>query len=137
MITAVDTSILSDFFGRDRRFGASSRAALAEASSAGQIVACAVVWAEIAAGFPSADLAGEALTRLEVQFSPSSRETCALAGDGWRKYRAAGGPRSRLISDFLIAAHAARQADRLLSRDRGFARQYFPDLVVIDPSVSR
>ena len=55
-------------------------------------------------------------------------------GKAWRHYRREGGSRTRLIPDFLVAAHASVRADRLLTRDRGFARRYFPRLVVIDPT---
>jgi hypothetical protein len=39
-----------------------------------------------------------------------------------------------MIADFLIASHATERADRLLTRDRGFYRQWFEGLVVLDPS---
>jgi predicted nucleic acid-binding protein len=38
-----------------------------------------------------------------------------------------------LIPDFLIAAHASVQADRLAALDRGYLRTYFPDLRILSP----
>lgn len=34
-------------------------------------------------------------------------------------HRKAGGKRNRLMADFIIGAYTLRQADRLLTRDRG------------------
>lgn len=49
-------------------------------------------------------------------------------------YRKSGGSRERVIADFMIGAHALANADRLLTRDRGFYRKYFKQLRVLDPS---
>ena len=50
------------------------------------------------------------------------------AGVRWRRYRRAGGPRNRILTDFLIGAHAVAKADAFPSRDRGFYASYFPEL---------
>jgi len=39
-----------------------------------------------------------------------------------------------VVADDLIGAHALEQADRLLTRDRGFHRRAFAGLAIIDPS---
>ncbi|GEM_PF-6539971 len=75
-------------------------------------------------------------TVLGVAFSPSGREAAGLVGDSWRGYRRRGGPRTCVVADFLIAAHAIVHADRLLTRDRGFYRTLFPRLTVMDPAAA-
>ena len=61
-------------------------------------------------------------------------EAAETAGGMWAAYRRSGGPRTRVVADFLIAGHASRHADTLLTRDRGFGREHFAGLPVIDPS---
>lgn len=74
------------------------------------------------------------MERLGVEFDPLTAAAALQASESWRKYRERGGRRDRVIPDFLIGAHALAQADRLLSRDRGFFRTYFPRLRLLDPS---
>lgn len=90
--------------------------------------------AEIASFFPSPNAAQDALSRLEVEFSPIELQTTLLASRVWKAYRSRGGQRERMVADFLIGAHAMSQTDRLLTRDRGFYRTYFSRLRVLDPS---
>jgi predicted nucleic acid-binding protein len=134
MITAVDTNVLLDVFAADPTHGEASREALAECLHEGPVFACEVVWAEVHAAFPHTETAEAAMLHAGVTFTPMAPTAASSAGAAWRRYRQAGGPRERLVADFLIGAHAADATDRLLTRDRGFYRRYFTDLEVVDPS---
>jgi predicted nucleic acid-binding protein len=136
MRTAVDSSVLLDVFTGAGPFLQSSRDALRKALSEGSLVAGEVVWAEVRSNFPSHSEFEEAMSRLGVQYCPSSEPAALEAGRAWSEYRRAGGKRQQLIPDFLVAAHALMFADRLLTRDRGFSKRYFDKLHVWDPSVT-
>jgi hypothetical protein len=62
--------VLIDVFAADPKFGPRSRDTLRECLVEGRLVASDVVWAEVAAGFPKAAAAHEALVRLGIGFSP-------------------------------------------------------------------
>lgn len=134
MITAIDTNVLLDVFGADKKFGPRSAEALRECLEAGSLVVCGVVVAEVASAFPSQAAARGALQHLGVEFSELDLVAAYAAADAWRGYRAHGGRRQRVAADFLIGAHATHQADQLLTRDRGFYKAYFRKLKVLDPS---
>lgn len=123
-----------DVFGADPTHGTRSLEAARRCLRDGRITACDVVWAEVAAFFPSTGAASDAMERLGVEFDPMTAAAALQASESWRKYRERGGRRDRVIPDFLIGAHALAQADRLLSRDRGFFRTYFARLRLLDPS---
>ncbi len=128
MITAVDTNILIDVYFRSDRFGEESLKRLENAYDKGAIIISNVVYAELAAAIPTRTDLERALASSNVTTLDSNSEIAFEAGRRWREYRQQGGPRSRIISDFLIGAHALLSADVFLTRDRGFYRTYFPEL---------
>lgn len=136
MITAVDTNVLLDVFLGDPRFAQASGKHLREALRLGTIVACEVVWAETAAVFPEQAAFEKAMLTIGIQFSPLTQKAATEAGIAWKRYRARGGKRLHMVADFLIGAHAAIQCDRLLTRDRGFYRDFFHRMRITDPSHS-
>jgi predicted nucleic acid-binding protein len=134
MITAVDTNILIDILEPDPTFGPASRDALKRSLSEGAVVACEVVWAEVAVAYGHAvEKAVEALGRMGIQYSATTSESTLEAARCWYVYLKRGGDRRRIAADFLIGGHASKQADRLLTRDKGFYRSYFKVLAVETP----
>lgn len=136
MITAVDTSILLDLFTADKQYGDRSAAMLRRCLAEGSLRACEVVWTETATVFPESDSFLESMKILGIEYSPMEIDAALHAAASWRRYRERGGRRTRVIADFLIGAHALMQCDRLLTRDRGFYRDYFSRLRVLDPASS-
>ena len=137
MITAIDTSVLLDIYTADPAFGPASRELLRTCLAEGRVVACDVVWSEVAGVFPNVASAQHQLGELGIEFSPLDQAAALAAGAAWKSYRSRGGRRDRMVADFLVGAHAQSLSDRLLTRDRGFYRAYFKKLKVIDPSTAR
>ena len=128
MITSVDTSVLLDVFVSAAPHHSQSQQWLTRAYDKGAILVCDVVYAELVPAFRDRSSLDRALREINVMVSPIDTAIAYEAGLRWSRYRQAGGPRGRIISDFLIGAHAAAHADEFLTRDRGFYATYFPEL---------
>jgi hypothetical protein len=130
VITAVDTNVLIDVVGADPTYGPASRDALDACAREGVLVASPEVVAEFATGCGNASLALTLLDALRVVYVDPGRDVAALAGE----CRSQASARDRITADYLIAAHAAAHADRLVTRDVRMARMAIEGLVVVSPS---
>jgi predicted nucleic acid-binding protein len=133
MKTALDSSVILDVVVADPEHGGRSEAALRRAANEGALVVGECVLAEIRPAFAPGDIE-EFLEDWNIDFEPSTRLSALLAGEMFRLYLERRQSRvRRVVADFLIGAHARSTCDRLLARDRGYFRDYFSDLTVIEP----
>ena len=129
---AVDSSVILDVLLDDPDFAEASVVLLDRFFSRGSLVICPVAYAECAASLHPPAKLSEIVPEMGLVYENFTPEVCVAAGGLWQEYRAQGGPRRRILADFLIGAHAAASADVLLTRDRGFYRSYFQGLEVVD-----
>ena len=128
MITAIDTNILLDVFLPDKIHVEHSASLLRQAYDEGALSISHLVYAELVPQFGDRATLDHALEKLNVQTSAIDDDVAFLAGLKWKEYRSAGGSRNRIISDFVIGAHAMLRADRFLTRDRGVYHTYYPEM---------
>jgi hypothetical protein len=131
--TAVDSSVLLDVIVNDVQFADRSEGALRRAAAEGSLILCECVLAEVRPALQESQI-DEFLFDWNLDFVPSTRESALLAGEMFQTYierRRSGG--ARVVADFLIGAHATCMADRLLARDRGYYRDYFKRLRLMEP----
>ena len=128
MISAVDTNVLLDVLNSRSPYHAQSREWLRSAYDDGAVLVCDVVYAELVPAFGTRALLDASLREVSAMVSPIDTSIAFEAGVRWMRYRQAGGPRARIMADFLIGAHALAAADSFLTRDRGFYGTYFPEL---------
>ena len=134
MRTSVDTNVLSALLSAEP--GAEKIAkVLHDAQGHGTLIICGAVFAELCA-YPkiSMDFVERFLTStgIIVDFSMGEivwREVAKRFGKYANRRRSSRGNHpKRLLTDFIVGAHALASADRLLTKDEGCYKQDFPEL---------
>ena len=133
MKTAVDSSVLFDLV-KGAPGAAAAQTALEAALAQGSLCVCAVVVAELGRYFSSEQDLREFLQACQIDHDPLTMDAALEAARIMRGYAKNKGPRERTAPDFLIGAHAIKQADALLTTDAGFFRHYFEGLSALVPA---
>lgn len=134
MISAVDSSVILDIVTADPRHADESEGVPLRASREGQVTACEWRPRRDPSAIRRSGLLRGVPHRLAGGVPAISRQSAILADRHFAAYLQRGGARRRIVADFLIGAHAQTLADRLVARDRGYLRDYFSGLKLLDPS---
>ena len=132
-MTLVDTNVVIDVLARDPRWYSWSTRKLEEAAANGPTFVNEITYAEVAHRVANEGDLRSALTSLGLSLARASDRALFLAGRAYAAYRAAGGPRTSLLADFFIGAHAEAAVLPILTRDPRRYRTYFPSVTLVTP----
>lgn len=131
MAVLVDTNVLVDVAVRDANWLHWSRQQLTAAE--GSLIINPVIYAEFSVRYNSPEEVEYLLPEKDFFREGLPLEAAFAAGAAFRKYRASGGGRERVLPDFLIGAHAVVRGYSILTRDPKGYRAYFPSVELITP----
>jgi predicted nucleic acid-binding protein len=132
-MTLVDSNVLLDLATDDEKWADWSQAQLEQAASAGPLFINNVIYAEVSTRYDKVETIDATLRDLKIELAEIPRAALFLAGKAYLQYRAVGGTRTGVLSDFFIGAHAAVEQLPLLTRDVRRYRTYFPTVALIAP----
>ena len=129
----IDTNVLIDVLNNHPVWALWSLSQLAPLIEARRATIIPIIYAELAAGYPTIEALEAALQLLRLTRESLTWEAAFLAGKAYKLYRKRGGTKRSPLPDFYIGAHASLAGHALLTRDPQRYREYFPKLKVIAP----
>ena len=129
----VDTNVIVDVLVSDPSWLDWSVERLDQFRRSDAICINEIGYAELAARSDSETVLQSALQRLSIALERMPTTALFAAGQAFRRYRAAGGPRLNVLADFFIGAHAQVTGACILTRDPRRFRTYFPKVKLACP----
>lgn len=129
----VDSNVVLDIFTQDPKWFEWSANALEQAVDDSVVIINPIVYAEVSVYFSEIEELDIALPPDLFRRDPLPWSAAFLAGKAYRIYRSNSGAKRSPIPDFYIGAHAAVAGFRLLTRDPGVYRSYFPTVKLLSP----
>src|SRR5271168_2843946 len=129
----VDSNVLLDLMTEDPHWFSWSAAAMERAANTSRLVINAIIYSEVSVRYSRIEDLEAALPKGMIEREAIPYEAAFLAGKSFLTYRRRGGTKQSPLPDFFIGAHAAIAGHRLLTRNAGRDRTYFPRLQLISP----
>ena len=133
MATLVDTNVLIDIAVRDPVWARWSRSQLASMRKRGGVMINQIIYSKFSMRYDTIDEVDSVLPEEEFLREGLPWEAAFAASRAFARYRRMGGPREKVLPDFLIGAHAAIRGYAILTRDPSGYRTYFPGVEVVAP----
>lgn len=154
MTVAIDTNILFDILLPDPEYKDCSLSLILDYARTDKLIISEIVYGELASQFEEIETLKSFLNDANIFLENTTSDGLWIAARAWSEYTANRSndlqcnycgnyqkvncencgkiitPRQHIISDFIIGSHALDKADKLITRDRGFYRNYFKELVV-------
>jgi predicted nucleic acid-binding protein len=131
--TLVDSNVLIDVLSDDPEWVDWSAAAVRRAGADSPLVINEVIYGEVSVRYARIEELEADLPRDYFQREHTPWPAAFLAGKAYLDYKRRGGAKRSPLPDFFIGAHAAVAGLRLLTRDPGRYRTYFPTVELIAP----
>jgi predicted nucleic acid-binding protein len=130
----IDTNILLDIVTDDPVWADWSQQQLSAAALSDRLAINPMVYAEFASRFTRIEDIDVVLESVDIVVAEMPRSALFLAGQVFKAYRRRGGPRTSVLPDFFIGAHATVVGAPLLTRDPRRYRSYFPTIELVAPN---
>jgi hypothetical protein len=135
MTTSIDTNVLVDLLNPDDALNRPALAAIEKAKSAGKLIVCGAVYAELL-GLPSRTQAvldeffKYGGVSIDWRFDEAIWRAAGVAFQSYVKRRIANQEKfpRRILTDFLIGAHAVVRGCTLLTVDKRVYKASFPEI---------
>jgi predicted nucleic acid-binding protein len=132
-VPLIDTNVLFDLITNDPIWADWSLRQIDMQALRDRLVINPVVYAELSTSFDRYDEVDAFLRGAGIEVDEMPRPALFLAGKAFQTYRARGGTKTGVLSDFFIGAHAVAEGIGLLTRDVRRYRSYFPTITLITP----
>ena len=129
----VDTNVLVDVLQNDPQWADWSIAQMRAQAKLHALAINPVIYAEMSLSFSTLEALDGVVLTMALELREIPRPALFLAAKAFVQYRRRGGGKAQVLPDFFIGAHAQAEGYRLLTRDAGRYRSYFPGIDLICP----
>jgi predicted nucleic acid-binding protein len=136
MTTFVDTNVIIYLLDSGSPFHDWAKAAAIKRRTEGPLIISDIVYSELSVDLQSVDATDEVINLLALERIGFTRQALFRAGRAFTEYRERGGPKTNVLSDFLIGAQAETAAAPLLTNNRKDFISYFPSVELITPTTA-